>query len=64
MSSNDRYFEQDVGYCPQEGGLDEYLTGEELLSFHSQFRGFNAEQTKAVSMRSYSLLTHYFLTKF
>ncbi|CAL1527412.1 unnamed protein product [Lymnaea stagnalis] len=46
MSLNERSFGQNVGYCPQEGGLDEYLTGEEMLYFHSRLRGFNSDQTK------------------
>lgn len=46
MSLNKRSFGQNVGYCPQEGGLDEYLTGEEMLYFHSRLRGFNSDQTK------------------
>ncbi|KAH9502477.1 ATP-binding cassette sub- A member 12 [Bulinus truncatus] len=41
-----RNFKQDIGYCPQEGGLDEYLTAEEMLYFHARLRGFNLAQTK------------------
>ncbi|KAH9502480.1 ATP-binding cassette sub- A member 12 [Bulinus truncatus] len=48
MSHNDRNFRQNVGYCPQEGGLDEYLTAEELLNFHAHLRGFNTAQTKVL----------------
>ncbi|GFO38867.1 ATP-binding cassette sub-family a member 1, partial [Plakobranchus ocellatus] len=49
LAFSDKKFGHDIGYCPQEGGLDEYLTGEETLFFHARLKGFNAEQTKAMT---------------
>ncbi|KAK7002952.1 ATP-binding cassette sub-family A member 7 [Biomphalaria glabrata] len=46
LTQREGNFGQNVGYCPQEGGLDEYLTAEEMLYFHARLRGFNMEQTK------------------
>ncbi|KAK7002956.1 ATP-binding cassette sub- A member 12 [Biomphalaria glabrata] len=48
LSYKDRSFGQNVGYCPQEGGLDEYLTAEEMLCFHARLRGFNSKQSKVI----------------
>ncbi|XP_035829835.1 uncharacterized protein LOC101860234 [Aplysia californica] len=46
ISTKDQNFGQDVGYCPQEGGLDDYLTAEEMLHFHARLRGFSPEQSE------------------
>ncbi|KAH9502470.1 ATP-binding cassette sub- A member 1, partial [Bulinus truncatus] len=48
LSKRDRNFGQNVGYCPQEGGLDEYLTAEEMLYFHARLRGFHSSETKSL----------------
>ncbi|RUS72525.1 hypothetical protein EGW08_019707 [Elysia chlorotica] len=49
LSFNDKDFGHDIGYCPQEGGLDEYLTGEETLYFHGRMKGFKADQIKTMA---------------
>ncbi|KAI8796754.1 ATP-binding cassette sub-family A member 1, partial [Biomphalaria glabrata] len=46
LSKKDTHFGQNVGYCPQEGGLDEYLTAEEMLYFHARLRGLHPWQTE------------------
>lgn len=50
LSKKDTHFGQNVGYCPQEGGLDEYLTAEEMLYFHARLRGLHPWQTEIVSI--------------
>ncbi|XP_059170728.1 uncharacterized protein LOC131952183 [Physella acuta] len=60
MTSN-QHFGQNVGYCPQEGGLDEYLTAEEMLYFHARLRGFKTEQRKILVN---DLLTKLCLTQY
>ena len=50
LSENDRTFGKTVGYCPQEGGLDDYLTSEEMLWFHARLRGFSKEQAQVVTI--------------
>ncbi|KAK3739416.1 hypothetical protein RRG08_051285 [Elysia crispata] len=49
LSFSDKKFGHDIGYCPQEGGLDEYLTGEETLYFHARMKGFRAAQIKLMA---------------
>ncbi|XP_041364383.1 uncharacterized protein LOC121379797 [Gigantopelta aegis] len=44
ISYGDSSLIQSVGYCPQDGGLDNFLTGAELLHFHSRLKGLSAEQ--------------------
>ncbi|KAL5018720.1 hypothetical protein ScPMuIL_004442 [Solemya velum] len=33
---------QEVGYCPQEDALDDYLTGRELLHYYAKLRGLSS----------------------
>ncbi|KAH9502478.1 hypothetical protein Btru_068800, partial [Bulinus truncatus] len=56
LSKRDRNFGQNVGYCPQEGGLDEYLTAEEMLYFHARLRGFHSSETKSVRVNGHNTI--------
>ncbi|XP_067670801.1 uncharacterized protein [Haliotis asinina] len=41
ISTGDPYLGQEIGYCPQEGGLDDFLSGEELLFCHAKLKGMS-----------------------
>ncbi|XP_046362068.2 uncharacterized protein LOC124139094 isoform X1 [Haliotis rufescens] len=48
ISTGDPYLGQEIGYCPQEGGLDGFLSGEEILFCHAKLKGMSEQYARKV----------------